>query len=324
LRILLRASRSLCIGEGNDADDIDPIKLNKLAYLAIEEYDLPIIYGWYKYGPAPVNVAHQSVSTIPRSEDEIASVDEPRIKNVNYDVRSPEEYSYFYSDDLEEFGHVLEALTKEYLVEFYFGYAPEQYRDLYIASAEIQQVLDELKQGTEWYDKAAKTLDTLTKRYQRVMHEVHENPVLDESVELMRAYGELLMEVLVTTADLSDISESQQRFITRVVDYFYGEAWKYVALLVSRDTVKLSTGENKRKLLNSIEEDLRGIRTEYDDELRGLREQSQQFDLISSSQSAERLPRGGNEEGTHPLERGIEDATEGNTASMESILERVD
>jgi len=156
------------------------------------------------------------------------------------------------------------------------------------------------------------------------MHEVHENPVLDESVELMRAYGELLMEVLVTTADLSDISELQQRFITRVVDYFYGGAWKYVALLVSRDTVKLSTGENKRKLLNSIEEDLRGIRTEYDDELRGLREQSQQFDLISSSQSAERLPRGGNEEGTHPLERGIEDATEGNTASMESILERVD
>jgi hypothetical protein len=105
---------------GYDADDIDPIKLNKLAYLAIEEYDLPITYGWYKYGPAPVNVAHQSVSTIPRSEDEIASVDEPRIKNVNYDVRSPEEYSYFYSDDLEEFGHVLEALTKEYLVEFLF------------------------------------------------------------------------------------------------------------------------------------------------------------------------------------------------------------
>jgi len=309
---------------GYDADDIDPIKLNKLAYLAIHEYDLPITYGWYKYGPAPVNVAYQSVSTVPRSEDEIAAVDEPRIKNVNYDIRSPEEYSYFYSDDLEEFEHVLETPTKEYLVEFYFGYAPEQYRDLYIASAELQQVVDDLKQGTEWHDEATKTLDTLTKRYQRVMHEVNENPVLNESVEPMRAYGELLMEVLVTTANLSDISESQQRFITRVVDYFYGGAWKYVALLVSRDTVKLSPGENKRKLLNSIEEELRAIRTEYDDELRGLRERSQQFDLISSSGSAERLPKGSNGDETHPLERGVKDATEGNTASMESILERVD
>lgn len=309
---------------GYDADDIDPIKFNKLAYLAIQEYDLPITYGWYKYGPAPVNVAHQSANTAPRPAAEIAAVDEPRINDVNYDIRSPEEYSYFYNEDCEEFEHIMETPTKEYLVEFYFAFAPEQYRDLYISVAEFQQVLDRLKDGTGWHNEATKTLNTLTERYRRVMHEVEENPVLDESIEPMNAYEKLLTEILATATDIPNISESQQRFIGRVIDYFYGGVWKYVSLLISRDTVKLSPGENKRKLLNSIEEDLRNIRTEYDDELRGLRERGQEFDLISASQSGE-IPRSdGNDEDVHPLQRGIEDAINGNTASIESLLERVD
>jgi hypothetical protein len=32
---------------GYDRDAVDPIKFNKLAYLAIHEFDLPITYGWY-------------------------------------------------------------------------------------------------------------------------------------------------------------------------------------------------------------------------------------------------------------------------------------
>ena len=59
---------------GYNSGNIDPIKFNKLTYLAIHEYDIPITYGWYKYGPAPANVAHQSITVRPRALNEVPAV----------------------------------------------------------------------------------------------------------------------------------------------------------------------------------------------------------------------------------------------------------
>lgn len=302
---------------GYESKDIDPIKFNKLSYLAIQEYNIPITFGWYKYGPAPANVAYQSVTVHPRTLDEIPAVEEPRVQSVNQDYRSPEEYSYYFSNDLEEeFETILEKPTKEYLVQFYFNYAPDRYRDLYIASAELQQVLDGIKADSSWHDEKEEYVALLTERFPRVIHEIESNTLLNESLGSMKEYEQLLMKIVSTASNQDTLSESQQRFVKRVVDYFYGGAWNYVALLISRDTVELSPGENKSKLRNSIEEDLRELRNQFDTELERLEERAEQFDLVS-----ERL-NGIHTETTQKPED--DEFNEENTTSMQEMMQKLE
>jgi hypothetical protein len=302
---------------GYDPDSVDPIKFNKLAYFAIKEYKVPITYGWYKYGPAPVNVANQEVSINPRPADAVQAVDEPRVRSPSYNTRSPEEYSYFFSEDLDEFERIAETDTKEYLTEFYFEHAPDEYRDLYIASAELQQVLDRVKKGDSWHEESEEVFSLLTKRFSRVTYEVASNPSLEESVEKIRDYEHLLTEILSTASNRDEITEVQQRFIERVIDYFYGGAWKYVALLISRDTVNLSSGENTDRLLNSIEDELRELRNEFDEELSRLMVGAEQHELISESSRVQ-------VHSTDDMETFDESFDEEETVSPQDVLDELE
>lgn len=305
---------------GYESDDIDPIKFNKLTYIAVEEFGTPLTYGWYKYGPAPVNVAHQSVNVRPRTADEIPAVDEPRVQSVNHEFMSPEEYSYFFSEDLEEFGDILATPTKEYLVQFYFEYAPDRYRDLYIASAELQQVLDEMKTDPSWYAEKERYTSRLGEHFSRLVHEVESNTVLAESRDSLEDYEQLLLQISSGRSDKNSLSESQQRFVKRVVDYFYGGAWNYVALLISRDTVELSPGTNKAKLRNSIEEDLRELRSQIDPEISNLASRAKQFDLIAESpdESPTKIAR----ESENRV--GVDEFDEENTASVQELMSELE
>lgn len=309
--------------EGHVPSDIDPIKFNKLAYLTIREFDLPITFGWYKYGPAPVNVAQRSVSVTPRPIEDVTAADEPRLRNAGQTYLSPEEYSYFYTEDLDEFDRLLETPTKEYLVEFYFEYAPDEYRDLYIASAELQQILDELIAGPSWHEAGEEYADALETRFLRLLSEVSTLQSLEESVEAVTAYERLLTAIVSTAATDESLSEERQRFIGSVVDYFYGGVWRYVALLVSRETVDRSPGENKRLLRNNIEEDLRGIRGEYERELERLAERAVQYDLITESWVED-----GNlwdrDDGNGVAPPRTHDVKDGSTVSVEEMIERID
>ncbi|MDY6774840.1 MAG: hypothetical protein SV253_01930 [Halobacteria archaeon] len=303
--------------KGYGSDSVDPIKFNKLAYFAIKEYDIPITYGWYKYGPAPVNVANQKVSVSPRPADTVQAVNEPRVQSPSDKTRSPEEYSYFFSNDLGEFEHIVETDTKEYLTEFYFEHAPDEYRDLYIASAELQQVLDKVREDPSWHEEGEEVVSLLMKRFPRVIHEVASNPNLKESVGKIQDYEALLTEILTTASDRDDVTEVQQRFIKRVLDYFYGGAWKYVALLISRDTVNLSPGENKDRLLNSIEDELGELRNEYNEEISRLKEEAEKYDLVSESSRVQDVS-------TEDTRKFDEDFDEEETVSPQEVLEELD
>ena len=305
---------------GYDEDAVDPIKLNKLAYFAIQEFELPITYGWYKYGPAPVNVARQVVDLSPRPSEEVAAADEPRIRNLNHGNRSPEEYSYFYAEDLVEFERILETPTKEYLVTFYFEHAPDEFRDLYIASAELQQVLDEIKDGVSWHVQGDEYVSLLDKRFPRIIHEVRSNPRLRESVGAIEQYERLFTDVVTTATNQSELTEAQQRFIGRLVDNFYGGAWNYIALLVSRATVDLSPGTNQQQLRNSIEEDLRDLRTECPREQSRLAERATQFDLRSDSTE----PNSVRTDEDQPSGDADADFDDENTASLEEIRQKLE
>lgn len=266
---------------GASAESIDSIKLNKLAYTAIERLEVPITFGWYKYGPAPVDLQYSESAVSPRSEE---NCEAPRASRVpQRDHRSPLEYAYFFDREMEEFEDVLETPTKEYLVTFYEREAPEPYEQLYTKSAQLQQVLDEISDDESWHDDAETYHREVSHRTGELMRELTTIESLRKAREPFRLYVRFLKNVLANVSALESVSPSQQRFVKRIVDYYYGGAWKYVALMISEDTVHLSPGDNQDRLLTSIENDKQEIRSEYEGDIGGFADRAKFLNIIGEN-----------------------------------------
>lgn len=259
-------------------DDLDPIKVNKLAYLAIQDLELPITYGWYKYGPAPI-FDIESARVTPKSESEVTAADEPRFLDPGKDFYSPLEYSYYFVKDCIYFERILQTPTKIFLLEFYEDFAPEPYGSVYEKNTQVQVLLDEIKDHPEWHDDASSIYRSLSHELNELKRELAEISHLAEVLEPYSEYSRLIKDVLAEATTQEDLSMAQQRFIGRVVDYYYGGVWNYVALLISKNTIHLSPGNNDTKLLNSIDADLQALRSSIDDELHALTDQSKKRGL---------------------------------------------
>jgi hypothetical protein len=102
-----------------------------------------------------------------------------------------------------------------------------------------------------------------------------------------RLYIRFLKKILANASTADTISPSQQRFVKRIIDYYYGNAWKYVALMVSENTVHLSPGDNQDKLLTSIENDKQEIRSDYEGDLNGFEGRATALNIIGKSENEE-------------------------------------
>lgn len=268
-----------------DEGYIDDIKLNKLAYFAIQQFDLDITYSWYKYGAAPIysEPADQGETNFisPVSEDEVPAVSSSRVPTVDNKYRSPIEYAYFFADDItEEFERAVTMETKEYLVHFYTENAPPHYKQLYIQSAKLQQVLDSIKEDDNWYNEKAEIYNELEDRLNDTYKEMLLVDEVSESIAAFQNYSRLIRNVLIAAMEQESLSSNQKRFMTNLIDFFYGITWKYTALLIAKDTV---TGNNRELLKNSIEDDLRWMRDHNERETDSLRQRALAFNLLPDS-----------------------------------------
>lgn len=282
----------IAMHRGNySADDIDPIKVNKLAYFAIQDLGVPITYGWYKYGPAPV-FDTQNVRLEPSPETTISASEKPRIPDPSGEFYSPNEYAFYFEEDCAEFDKIIQTPTKDYLREFYEDHAPKTYASLYQKSVQVQVILDEIKTSSDWHSEA----DDYYKSLNRALTELHGELLaishMNEVIDDFSKYSRLLKDIIAEASTQDTLSPAQQRFIVRVVDFFYGGVWNYTALLISKNTVALSPGSNDSKLLNSIDANLRELRSSISDEIDSFRSQSTARDLLPDyySEIQERSP----------------------------------
>lgn len=119
------------------------LKLNKIAYAAIEEFDLPLIRTWYKYGQYEPYEQLQPKQLDPhdhRYEDK-AYVTSGQRRTVHLQ----DLIEFLLELDLEA---VFEQEVFEFLVSNYKEWNPEPYTDAYIASTRIIQILEELHNPT--------------------------------------------------------------------------------------------------------------------------------------------------------------------------------
>lgn len=278
----IREGAALALEEGELRDEgyIDNIKLNKLAYLAIQEFNLDITYGWFKYGPAPVDSTstNETATVSPMTLDQAPAARQSRVPRLDNKYLSPREYCYFFLETIgDEFRQIVQSDTKEYLVQFYDQAAPPDYRELYKESTRLQQTLDEIKENASWHEQREIYQEEIEERLNSVYRELLLMEQFQEAVDAYQRYTRLLKDVIIASGDYEELTAEQQRFVRSVVDFYYGSTWEYVALLVSRETV---TGDNKKKLKSSIENDLQYHRDEYDREIESIRDRAQSFGLL--------------------------------------------
>lgn len=293
---------------------VDDIKLNKLAYFLIQDHHLTITYGWYKYGPAPIQVSdHSSGRTTyvePESPDEISASDTSRMPESEREYKSPEEWSYYFTDEVPElFTDIVQSETKEYLERFYDSYAPEEYKQLYIYSVRLQRHLDEIKEKRTWVDEGDVYYGDVKRGLFDVYGELLRVNQVDEAADPFSDYTELLQDTLIGAREKERLSEAQQEEVVNVINFFYSAAWEWVALLISWNTAR---GPNKRKLLRSIDNSLNSLRSDFDRELEGLRTKVGKRGLIP--EHVEELEELSDSESVVPPNEPEEEVIEGWTA----------
>jgi len=289
--------------EGRFTEDeirLDRIRLNKLQYIANEDRDLGLTFGWFKYGPAPEDVTTGgTVELWPRSEDKISYLEESRLPSKDY--LSKEGFAYYFVRELdEEFDRIVTAKnTKVYLEDFYEEYAPEdesaaRFTDLYITSARLQQTLDAISNDASWHEESTEYYYELNKRFIPVTEELSKHKALEDTREPLEEYRRLLTSIISEADAKEELSMSQESFIKNVISKFYNTIWDYVSQEISLQTMR---GENVEELRPNVEANADKYRRgKWKQELDTLATRREIFDLDPDIEDIEDLESGGNEE----------------------------
>lgn len=308
-----------CEGRDVDIAELDAIKLNKLAYLAIEEFDVPITYSWYLYG-ASLSDSDVTVDYVTDAyESGISAEYEPSVGDEPWEQlgESPLTYKeYFLRDvDLES---IFKEKTKAYLKDFYSGYAPEKYEDLYVACAVFQKSLDAVGEtrgvGNEMPDAETVINELNTLVEEVVFHEEFDQEVVDA----FTLYTDLLKDVLVSLPDIEEWTAYKRRTVYDVCSFFYNKAWKYVALRISEDMVEEVNGPSWRSLLSGILDDVDEVSSTFEEDFRGLEKRCYESGIVGQEFRQYTVDKNVEEDYSERAEEDLEIVEEWESASKEA------
>lgn len=240
LRDILDGLNAAIHEEGWDHTDVDPIKFNKLLFLAVNHFDLPVTYRWYKYGvdftphgrSIQDDIAPQALSDL--ASPEVPRVDPEDIENEDINPPSPEEVCGFYRTEVEDGERLFEDDTKEYLRRFYGDYAPSHLEEVYAACAVFQKSLDDVGHADDPWWVVVENVDVILDELDELTHCVMFCEAIGDVEGQFRKYANLLKDVLVTVAENEEgLTPRQEDALRSVVTFFYSRAWKLVALKIA-------------------------------------------------------------------------------------------
>lgn len=302
-----------------DHTKLDPIKFNKLLYLTVEHFELPVTYRWYKYGSdfTPHRISVNDVHSTPL--DELPSPDTPRINTIGGNQPpSPRDVKEFLEANGTEIEHLFEDDTKAYLRRFYEDYAPESLAPMYAACAVFQKTLDCVGHAEDMDRGSAvvEYVDTLLAELETLTREVRKCPDVADVDELYVDYADLLKDVLVTVEDMDgDLTPAQDDLLRELVEFFYNRAWLVVALKIAvENTEGQSTREWRKILVQRFNTQI----DSYERDLQSLRKQCERSGLVADELRAYHGPNVRQADQARMRDMEEEIATEWENASKEA------
>lgn len=240
------------------------LKINKLAYAAIEHFELPLVRTWYKYGqyepyeelrPKSLEVGdHQREAYVPSQRK--TDVTQERIKG------------YLLDRDLNT---VFEQELFEFLTDNYEEWNPVPYTDVYLASTKIirvMEVLDTLS-SEEVLVEIADLREELKQASIDLRYEFESIPTFSEEIHShTKNYLLSLEEALVKIDETSEITDNQLETIQESRKVYHQYVWPWAALNISLDKAKgpkESVEDFKSSGRDMVDEDKKS----YDTHLKG-------------------------------------------------------
>lgn len=300
--------------EGWDYDQIDPIKFNKLLYLAVQHFDLPVTYRWYQYGSDFTPHGYDRGDVDPRPASDVGTPNEPSISDTSRsgeEYPSPREIADFYATEVEGVETLFANDTKEYLQTFYQNYAPEGLEGIYTACSLLQKSLDNIGRAENPGDVANELADTVLEEVRTLNREVYGCELVSDVDRRFTEYASLLKDVIITVDDVQgDLNPAQEERLVDVVRFFYTKAWKFVALKIATERAEGNQAFEWRQTAGTRFTNL--ART-YDEELRFLRQQTERVGLVLDEfrEYTEPIVRQANRSGESELSSDVAERWEG-------------
>ncbi|UOY10612.1 hypothetical protein [Methanonatronarchaeum sp. AMET6-2] len=239
--------------------ELTGVEEEKLLYIAIEEFDLPLTYSWYLKGCKTASNNNPSpVSPIDGRQEEgfttATNIGDRDASGVDSDVAKYREFyrdtTFFGEYDLRK---IIFTGETEFLCDFYEHYAPPKYTALYQASTRLQDWLDKIvERGKEQDDNstlsqygAGTPSGILTPQEEmdvrEVVTDIHfelaDIPELEETQALVTKGTEEIELTLTALTQQSTLTEDQLEFIEEdLKDFYYYYVWRYPALRISGET----------------------------------------------------------------------------------------
>jgi hypothetical protein len=300
--------------------DVDPeyankTKLQKLLYLAIDEFDIPITYSWYLAGAVVPDrsIGPDTVTSAPSGPtgpDDPSPAAKPSTANETPEAPSVdpvlftdnpgdapddssadlttyvsiEELHAFYQREIPDVWH---QQTMRFLQNFYQEMAPTDYRLLYIESTHLRANFSELIDAVESHvsgDEPSRSISTIRESIELSISDLHYH--LRRADRLAQTFGvvvagtDLIEDVLLRVDQLprDKLIERHVSLLEDLQDFYYFFVWKYPCLLVSQDTATGPCGD--------------ALRTEREHEFESFddRVQDRQQELAAALNSAGLLP----------------------------------
>ena len=210
------------------------IKLQKLTYMVVEHFDIPVIRTWYRYGQFEPYGTLRPKYVTPQTLDE----PEMPVPSGEYDNLSQQDIEGYFLElgDLEEEWNrpLIDFLRANYENE-----AGDDYREIYLANLEILEVLGKIETDQELPSRAAEYAERLEPAAIDLWYEMKEAPYFSKGeVNVVRDFVDDLQMGLITLAAEEDPEGPQVNVIKDARDLYHNKIWPWPTMQISINEAK--------------------------------------------------------------------------------------
>lgn len=303
----IRGLESAMAELGLDIDELfeDPepygkVRLNKLVHMALtwgyEDSDqIPVQHSWHRYGADYGNAIPQISELQPTALNDLPSPDQPSISS-RYSDRYPSkrEYYHYFTDNID-LKRIADLPIHDFLEEFYDEYAPQKYRDLYLANVNVQRILYQHSNEIDvddFDDEDYREISRLVTHLHRELVSCADDDIRQADTRVVE-FTDLVEDVYMMLAQLSseETVSSPELVIREISRVYHDTAWKYVSEVISKSTAQ---GTGHSELITAASSEIEKLESSHQgvpDRLRslvmdaGLLPSSDDFDISSESDS---------------------------------------
>ncbi|GAA0717616.1 hypothetical protein J2744_000544 [Halorubrum trapanicum] len=241
------------------------IKIQKEVYRVSEDWGLPIIRTWYRYGQFEPyeNLRPQYLDISPLEDPE-------RLVHADYTRR--EIKSYFLTNNIED---DWKMPLFDFLNENYNEWAPARYKQIYQSNLDILDILDSVavSSNRELRDSVGDAIDDLQSSTLDLRYELEKIDVFDTNIQShIIGFLETLQDALVSL-EASEGEGLSFQTVRRSRNLYHGYIWPWGAMQISLDQAEAPRDEidqfrmKGRDILSQFRETFPQQRTSWEDEV---------------------------------------------------------